>query len=127
MEIDKIRPRNDQVLVVMQIHENKTEERTTPGGIIIPLMSNQDAKSRGGVFATVIAHGPGRFNDKWEGHERGLSFIGSTKWIPMDKAIKPGAVVLLDSEQTGQRVVGDSYQEYRMILADNIIAVCENS
>lgn len=125
MEITDIKPRNDNVLVCFQIHEGKTQERTTPGGIIIPLMSNTDATSRGGVYATVISAGPGRFNDKWHGHEKGLSFVGSKVWVPMDPAIRPGAKVLLDSEHTGQRVVGDDYTEYRLVVQDNIIAVVE--
>lgn len=56
IEIDKIHPLNDRIVV-----ERVKSEETTSGGIIIPESAQEKP-----FFGTVIAVGPGKMNEKGE-------------------------------------------------------------
>lgn len=124
MNIEKIRPAADNVLIRLRIHEMATEEERTEGGIIMPKARNEPSATEA-VEATVVAAGPGHYADKWLGHEEGTAPDGSKKFIPMDPAIRKGARVLIRGSKPGDRVYSDERAEYRMILAHNVEAVLE--
>jgi co-chaperonin GroES (HSP10) len=123
IDVSKLRPKADNVLVRMDMHANRTVEEVTAGGIILP--KSREVASNEGAIATVVAAGPGYHPDKWLGHEKGTAPVGVVGFIPMDPDIKPGARVVLISPHTGDRVYDDEREEYRMVRAENIMAVVE--
>lgn len=124
MNIEKIQPKQDNVLVRLRIHAMATEDEKTEGGIFLPKARNEPGMTEA-VEATVIAVGPGHYADKWLGHEEGTAPDGSKKFIPVDSAICKGARVLIRGSKLGDRVYSDERAEYRMILAHAVEAVLE--
>ena len=123
MDISKLLPKSDNVLVAFDSHSPKAET-LTPGGIILPGTRDVVAND-GACYATVVAAGPGHYLDKWVDHEVGTAPAGGGKFIPMNPALKPGARVILDSQNTGDRIWGDDHRELRMVKEHNCIAILE--
>jgi len=125
MDIERIRPLQDNVLVCFHIHEDPHEERLSPGGIVLPA-TTREVYNEDAFLATVVAAGPGYYPDKFLGHELGTAPVGVTRFIPMDPAIVPGARVILDKiALAANRIYGDDRVEYRMVRAQAIAAVIE--
>lgn len=124
MDISSIRCLADNVLVQLSIHTDHHTDRLSPGGIVLPRMRN--IESEDAILATVIAVGSGYYADKFIDHEQGTSPVGSTKFIPVDPAIVPGAVVVLErAALAADRIYSDERNEYRMVRAATIAAVVE--
>lgn len=121
MDVLKLRPRNDQVLVRMRHHQLREE---TVNGIIRPEAVVQRSRTEA-VRATVVAAGPGRHGAVWLGHERGTDLRSDGPFIPMHPGIVPGAEVLVDRFDQGQAVHSDEREEYRMVLEENVLGVVE--
>jgi co-chaperonin GroES (HSP10) len=102
-DIEATRPYADNVLVLFN------RARMTAGGILIP--DTVEKRVTEAIEATVIAAGPG--------HDNGRAFF------PMDPDIRPGARVLVESKQDGDRLYSDEMLEYRMVRAHNIIGVLD--
>lgn len=96
----KVRPLHDRVLL-----RREEEETKTASGIIIP-----DAAKEKPIIATVVAHGPGAFNE--DGEER----------IPLD--VKEGDRVLI-SKWAGTEVKIDG-EELVIVKESDILAVIED-
>lgn len=123
--IQRIRPRNDNVLVCMQIHANaQAEEGRTKGGIFVPKVA-EAGKTNESVPATVVAAGPGHYHEHFYDIERGASQDTTRVFIPMNPDIKPGAKVWIEKLNTGDRIHGDDLMEYRMVREHNIVMVEE--
>ena len=119
-----VRPRNDNVLVRLELHERRREDKMTPGGIFIP--RNRDRRATESAEATVIAAGPGHYHDRWLGHDKGGSHHDGTHvFVPMDPGIQPGAAVLVDDDRCGDRLYSDEFEEFRMVREHNLIAILE--
>lgn len=125
IDISAIRPKQDNILVLMDIHDAPQEELETPGGILIPRSAQMDAKSMGAVYATVYAAGPGHHADRWGGQELGIDPYDDGPWIPMNPELTKGTRVILDSAKTGQRIWSDERREFRMVREMNCIAIVE--
>ena len=121
IDVRRIRPTRDNVLVQLAIHARQDHE-VSAGGVV---MVEGAPKATQAVRATVIAAGPGHYHEKWLDHERGMSPDGRGRFVPMNPAIKPGARVMVESAKHGDRIWGDDTHEYRMVLESNIIAVGE--
>jgi len=126
LDINRIKPRRDCILVLMDIHDPNDEEQVTPGGILIPRMHSTDAKAQGAIYATIIAAGPGAWQDVWGGHELGTTPFASGPWVPMNPDLKPGVRVMLDHTNTGNRIYSDERVEYRMVLEYNCVAIVDD-
>lgn len=126
MDISKIIPYADNVLVRLEVH--CAGERLSPTGrVIIPETAASNIESQDAIFATVVAAGPGHFDDKFLDHERGTEDHRHGPWIPLDPAIVPGAKVILEKRALGaDRVYGEGHSEYRMCRADCIAAIVED-
>jgi len=81
------------------------QEQTTAGGILLPDTA-QEKPQKG----KIIAVGPGKMNK--EG-----------KHIPLDSALKPGAIVLFKKYSTTE--IKESGQELYIIDEDGILAIVE--
>lgn len=117
IDIIRIRPYSDNVLVRLDQHAHAREEAKTAGGIIIPRTAEPE-----NVTATVISAGPGAYDDsivhtEKSEHRSGKRSVGSSRFCPMDPAIVPGARVLLAHDWCGERVWSDEGYEYRMVRA----------
>lgn len=123
MDVTSIRPRADNVIVRLTAHQEARVEKTTKVGIIIPQMSVSEVDPTKSAEATVVACGPGYHPDKWIDHEQGTAPVGVVGFIPMDPEIVPGARVILERGDCGDRVYDDERSEYRCVRAHNIIAV----
>ena len=118
MNIAKIRPYADNVLVRLDMHASRTEETVTAGGIIVPKLAEKEPN----VIATVVARGPGAYDDVIrhdtpDEHHSGKRAPASRTFCPMDPDIKPGARVALNSHHVGDRIWSDDREEYRMVRA----------
>ena len=138
IDIERIAPKSDNILVRLDIHERRTEERRTEGGIVIPDMEEWEytlagedkraVKTPGANVAqqaTVIAAGPGHWHDKWLGLEQGTSPDGRNIFVPMNPDLCHGTRVLLEDARIGDRLYATDYSEYRMVREHNVIAVLE--
>lgn len=125
MDISSIKPTADNVLIQLAIHTDYHTDRLSPGGnIILPRMRN--IESEDAILATVVAAGPGHYDDKYCGPERGTEDHKHGPWIPLDSAIVPGCTVILErAALAGDRIYSDERQELRMIKAHCIAAVIE--
>lgn len=124
MDISSIRCLADNVLVQLSIHTDHHTDRLSPGGIVLPRMRN--IESEDAIIATVIAAGPGHYDDRYLGPERGTEDHRHGPWIPLDSAIAPGCTVILErAALAGDRIYSDERQELRMIKAHCIAAVIE--
>jgi hypothetical protein len=130
LDINRVRPRRDCILVLMDIHDPDDEEEMSDGKhgapILIPRMHSTDAKAQGAIYATIVAVGPGAWHDVWGGHELGTTPFASGPWVPMNPELKPGVRVMLDHTNTGNRVYGDDRTEYRMVVEYNCVAIVED-
>lgn len=130
MDINKLRPTGDQVLLCFDAHINAREDTYSPGGILLPRTAQPQAGD--GNMATVMAVGPGYWNDKWPGgevknwHEHGSGPLANGAFIPLDASIVPGArVITTRAALAGDRIYDDERGEYRMCRADVIAAVVD--
>jgi co-chaperonin GroES (HSP10) len=125
--IPRIKPRNDNVLVQMDMHANaQSPEEQTAGGILIPKIAERGHNNRECVPATVVAAGPGHYHEKWQNAEAGMSPDGRSTFVAMNPDIRPGVRVLVDSPNAGDRMYDDEHLEYRMIREHNITAILED-
>lgn len=126
IDIHSVVPRNDNVLIQLEVHADPHEERLSPGGIILPKM--RDVNEEPAIIATVVAAGPGYYADEWLDHEQGTAPVGTRHpMIPLDPAIVPGArVILSKAGLAADRVWSDDVREYRMCRAHCIEAVLED-
>lgn len=130
MNITSIRPREDNVLVRLDVHDRDalTREARSAGGVIIPASARTAAaiEARGeATVATVVAAGPGHYRDKFLGREQGMAPDGSRIFVPMSDDLSDGARVVLHSPHVGDRVYSDERQEYRFVREHEVIAVLE--
>ena len=127
MDMSKLTPKQDNILVQFVHHASRHEaEQLTPGGIIIPKVAEAPSDNSA-IEAVIIAAGPGRYLDKWVDHEQGTSDVGSKVFIPTGADLKPGAHVLLESSASAcDRVWGEDRLEYRMVKEHNCIALVED-
>jgi co-chaperonin GroES (HSP10) len=123
MNIQKIAPRNDNILVRL-VHHAEPEQRTS-GGIIMP--GTRTHRLTEACEAKVIAVGPGRHLDPWVSHEQGTTDIGSPVFVQVNPDICPGRFVLLERPDIGERIYSDEREEYRMVLERNIVAVIDQT
>lgn len=126
MNISKIKPTSDNILLQFDAAIDPHIDRQTPGGLFIPRTA-LDPKVGTAVEAIVVALGPGRYADSWLDHERGTSEVGSSKFIPMSMLlpdVRPGSRVLCNAQAlAADRVYSDERLEYRMCRASVIEAV----
>lgn len=119
-----IRPYADNVLVLPDWLRDKHTEQRSAGGIILPQTSTAP-KDEDPVLATVIAAGPG-FYDEPIMHDEGIPGWkrpkGSRKFIRTD--VKAGDRVLVSHAVLGEPYFVDGV-EHRVIRACNIVGVVE--
>lgn len=115
MNITRIRPRNDNVLIRMAASERKTEE-LLPSGLFAPRQRNENLNDS--VEATVIAAGPGHYHDRWISQELGSSQDGTALFIPIDPRLVAGARVVALSSLVGDVLYSDERDEYRMVRSE---------
>jgi co-chaperonin GroES (HSP10) len=120
----QLRMLGDNVLV--QLDLSSKEEKRSAGGIIMPSADSTRDATSDGIFATIIAIGPGVHASKWLGHEYGTAPIDRLTFLATDPALVPGArVVLAKAALAGDRVKAQD-KEYRIIKTHCIEAVIEN-
>lgn len=122
MNIAKVKPKQDNVLLMFKHTAEATEDKLVNGLYIPRTALAPDAGSA--IEATVIAAGPGYYADRWLGQELGTAIPGSPTFIPLDAAIKPGARVLCNAQAlAADKVYDDGRSEYRIVRASCIEAV----
>lgn len=112
----------DNVLVLMDHHRDARDEKRTTGGIIIVHDAREPGPSEA-VRATVVAVGPGRYDDVWLGQEQGTAQIGSSKFIPSE--LKAGDRILLQGPLCGDQLVLDGV-EHRVVREEVVLGVLED-
>lgn len=119
-----LRMLQDNCLVRLDIADKS--EKLSPGGIVLVSFDATDDATANGIFATVIAVGPGRYADAWIDHETGTAPVGAKTFVPTDSAIVPGArVVLAKAALAGDRVKAED-GEMRIVKTHVIEAVLED-
>lgn len=119
MDTSRIRPRQDNLLC--RFDWLSQPESVSAGGIIMPNIDKPDDSVP--VEATIVAAGPGHYNDTWINHEKGENVASDGFFIPVDPDLKPGARVLVNSQFAGNRAQDDNHEELRVIKEDNCIAI----
>lgn len=119
----RVRPLQDNVLILMDQNKPEGDELVSPGGIVMPSTRNRGTNEA--LPATVIACGPGHYRDKWLGLNEGTAPDGSRIFVPMSEAIKPGARVLVEGVHAGDKIWSDAGTQYRMVREHNVLAVLE--
>lgn len=122
---ERISPLQDNVLVVLDMHANaQAEERRLESGLYIPKTADNGASAIHGetVPATIVAVGPGRWTDTYRDQEKGSVPYGDGFWLPMNPLLKPGARVMVDSPDQGDKVFArDKAAQYRLVREENIV------
>lgn len=113
----------DNVLILPDWLRDRRKERTTPGGIVLPASEKPDAMDA--VLATVIAAGPGWYDEKIVHNEGRPDYKPpkpSRKFVPCE--VRAGDRVLVDHSISGDPYIIDNI-EYRIVRAENIIGIVE--
>lgn len=113
----------DNVLCLPDWLRDRRKERTTPGGIVLP--ASEKPADIDAVMATVIAAGPGWYDEKIV-HNEGLRGHKqpkpSRRFVPCE--VRAGDRVLVDHAISGDPYI-ISGVEHRIVRAENIIGVVE--
>lgn len=121
-----LRPKQDNVLVLFDLHRDADKDVVTHGGILIPHAARKPRATEP-VLATVIAAGPGAYQDEIR-HDEGMPGAPAAKtsrrYISMDPGIVPGARVLVDSLHAGDIYEIDRV-EHRIVRAGNVVGIVE--
>jgi chaperonin GroES len=121
---ERIRPLQDNLLVRLDMHANAQSEERKIGSIIVPKTADDGANAIHGeaVPAVIVAAGPGRWTDSFRDQEKGTVPYGDGYWLPMNPLLKPGARVLVDSPDQGDKVFSrDKAAQYRLVREENIV------
>lgn len=121
----KFRPYADNILVLPDWLRDRHRERRSAGGIVMPTRSGEP-RDYDAVLATVIAAGPGAFDDEIR-HDDGIpggkpKRLGSRKFVPCQ--VKAGDRVLVQCAVMGEPWIVDG-MEHRVIRANNVVGVVE--
>jgi len=117
VNIQKIRPTQDNVLVRFQLDDHV-------GVLIVDPGRTRSAKEA--VQAEVVAAGPGHYHERARRHdEDGTIPDGSSVFVPMNPDLVPGARVLVEGHYCGDRLWSNEHVEYRMVRETNILGCIE--